>query len=180
VLSVTATFAPYLAASTLGVALEWSGQLSSGGIVALVAMTAMWVWCRSWGSWWKWIWLPIAVTVVLAFVLVNSSVASARAEAQAREAARTAQTCAEWKSQLAAVSAQHEQLVADISDKMAWGRWTPPTAPPRPLTGATNWEKFNGVGYDDVDRYNYYVEHGGPSLREQAEQLQADYSAQCR
>lgn len=177
---MTATFAPYFAASTLGVEVGWGGRLSTGGIVALVASIAMWVWCRSWKAWWTWIWLPVAITVLVAFVVVNLAVSGARAEAEADEAAKVAQTCADWKSELAAVNQQHDELVAEINAKMAWTKWVPPTSPPRPVTGVTNWEKFNGIGYDDVDRYTYYVEHGGPSLKQQAEQLQSDYNAHCQ
>lgn len=75
VLGLVATFAPFLAASFFGVAIVWDGQRSSGGVVALVASIAMWIWCRSWEAWRRWIWLPIVATVIAAFALVGSNAA---------------------------------------------------------------------------------------------------------
>lgn len=75
VLGLIATIAPLLAAIYFGVAIVWDGQRSSGGVVALVASIAMWIWCRSWEAWRRWIWLPIIATVIIAFVLVGSSAA---------------------------------------------------------------------------------------------------------
>lgn len=69
-----------LAAATLGLALNWDGTRSTGGVVALVASIVMGLACRSWEAWRKWIWLPVAITVLIAFVMVNFYVSDATGE----------------------------------------------------------------------------------------------------
>lgn len=72
VVGATATFAPFLAAAMFGLSVTWDGQRSTGGIVAVVASIAMWIWCRSWEAWRRWVWLPVIATVIISFLVVSS------------------------------------------------------------------------------------------------------------
>jgi hypothetical protein len=174
VLAVTATFAPFLAAAVLGVAMEWSRLVSTGGLVALIASIVMGVKCRSWASWWKWIWLPVGLTVAIAFVAVSLMVSGARAEETARHAAE----CASWADQAASLTQRHDDLVAEINAiPGVWQHWDPPSEPPA-LHGATDWSAYNG-GPSQMDLYEYYVAHDGPAIKEQAAQLQIRYEESC-
>lgn len=164
-LGATSTVAQMIAWGVAGlpVAIEWS----TGGLVALAASVAMWVWCRSWEAWWKWIWLPIAVIVVTTMFLADTAAKNYRQEQQAA-------ACADWESELDDLIAQHDSLVAETEDHVA-----------NYAAGlSTDWEKFGmsaakSAAIDERRAQEYYQEHGGPELEAQFDETQSQYDAAC-
>lgn len=69
VIGMASTVSQIMAVASLGEAVSW--EFSNGGLVALVGAIYMWVKCRSWEFWKKWIWVWIGITVVLAFATIN-------------------------------------------------------------------------------------------------------------
>lgn len=73
-LGLVSSAAQFIAASSFGIAEYFNrSDSSTGGAVAVIAGIAMWVRCRSWASWRKWIWAPIAILVVLAFIVMGTA-----------------------------------------------------------------------------------------------------------
>ena len=58
-----------IALATQGVPFDW--QWNTGGFIGFASAVAMGVWCRSWASWRKWVWLPVGIMVVFGFIAVN-------------------------------------------------------------------------------------------------------------
>jgi hypothetical protein len=139
----------------------------------------MWAKCRSWGSWWKWIWLPFGATVVVAFVTANLMVTSARAAEASREAAEIAKTCTDWKEQVAELTQQHKNLIAEINAiPGVWLKFSDKRLPAPPPPNMHDWSE-SGSGPSATELYEYYVSHGGPTMKYQAKQLQTRYSESC-
>lgn len=180
----TSTLTQVIAAASLGymVAPEWS----SGGVVALVAAIWMWIKCRSWASWRKWVWLPTIITVVLAFVTVNLTVTSLQ-----NDAARAAHEamCTDAENDVLALIATQEQL---LDDAWAYSQKTGerpegwvPTYATKPTGTGTSWRDVlrdagaTVAGRDPYEVWDYYVSYNGPALETDVAQAMDAFPAEC-
>lgn len=117
VLGITSTLAQYLSFASLGHLHEVEPQVSTGGLFALIAAIVMWVSCRSWSSWKKWIWPWVAIGAVLAFVVANLNVQVWQEETRlAEQRVIDAQTAADEEAERKAAQ-MCEQLYYEIQDK---------------------------------------------------------------
>jgi hypothetical protein len=164
-LGATSTIAQMIAWSVAGlpVLIEWS----TGGLVAFVASITMWIWCRSWGAWWRWIWLPAAIIIAMTIFLANTAAENFR-HAQQVEA------CGDRKSEMDDLIAQRDALVAAMQDRVAnWAQGL-----------STDWEKFgmsaeNAAAIDAQRAQEYYDRNGGPELEARFNEVQSQYNAAC-
>lgn len=127
VLAVVFTLAQYAAFASLGLIDRVELRISTGGVIVLVASIVMWVKCRTWGYWRKWIWPWAGTAVLLSFVTVNLVAAQdaraleeeSRAAQQSVEAAEeTAQACDDLYVQI-----QDKALTNDAMATAEEGDW---------------------------------------------------------
>jgi len=164
--------AQFVAASTFGIAeyFIWDSR-STGGLIAVIAGIVMWVKCRSWESWRKWIWLPILISVTLAFIIMGSTAPSiAREDAeihqeqevrQEEEAAnaKIAQACQDLSQQ---IEAKSDEIDASVDSRR---RQAEAQADP-------SWDGPTWAGLDRPDPWEV-------ADREEYDRLRAEYDASC-
>lgn len=127
-LAAVSTLARFVAAASLGIAhyFEW-GRPSTGGALALAGGIYMWVKCRSWDFWKKWIWLWVGITVVLAFLVMNftsqSLPSGVNDPVDDRAPVVVSQACDDLYFQLQDLADQVEGARARLGDWEASGGW---------------------------------------------------------
>lgn len=73
VLAVTSTLAQVMAMEAFGISEYFQADVSTGGLVALIAAGVLGVKCRSWQQWRTWIWVPSAIIIVMSFLVVGQT-----------------------------------------------------------------------------------------------------------
>lgn len=179
----TSTLTQILAVASLGlpVTFEWS----TGGLVAGIASIWMWIQCRSWAAWRRWVWIPVIITVVVAFVTINLMLASAQQETERQAAEQHATMCTAAEAELASTIATHENFLEQTWAYDGGWRERPSEWRPQPSdgTGPTWRDRAEELGLeigpspDEV--WAYYSALGGPQLETEVSQQQATYALEC-
>lgn len=160
----------------LPVVAEWS----TGGLIALCASLWMWIQCRSWAQWRRWVWIPFLVVIVTAIVTVNLQAAEFESERE----------CSATKAALASKQATHEQL---LDETWRYQRnWTtrPAEWRPQPGTGSetapnSNWQKIlesadaRPTPPSQGEVWAFYVAYDGPKLETEIRQEASEYAVRC-
>ena len=111
VVALASTLAQFLALASLGHLDDVEPQVSTGGLLALLAAIVMGLKCPSWSYWKKWIWVWVGIVTVLAFVTTNVNVqaweeeariADERAIQEAIAEMQAAQVCAQLSNEIQA------------------------------------------------------------------------------
>lgn len=180
------TVTQVVAAASLRLPIE--AGWSTGGLIALVAGIWMWIRCRSWAAWRKWVWVPVVLTVVVAFVTINLMATNApqplereSVPQQTIEEDNLEAVCSSAESQIAEMTAAHESLV-DRTWEYSQDRFRRPGWVPEPPTGEpSGWEEVleeSGVP-TRAEVWEYYASAGGPQLEDEIAQFEAAYQAEC-
>lgn len=186
-IGAVSTLSQMAAVASLGYPVTW--DWSSGGLVGIIASIWMWLRCRSWAAWRKWVWVPAIITVVIAFVTINLMTANAeKAAAEDR-----ADMCSAAESQLASMTSKHEAL---LDETWGIGHWFGERSAdwrPQEVTGAIGTRTDRGSSADDTkvdwealadgkpnnDEWAFYVSNGGPQLETEVSEFQSDYAWEC-
>lgn len=174
------TLAQILAVSSLGLPVAW--DWSTGGLIAGIAAIWMWVKCRSWVAWRRWVWLPIGITVVVAFVTINLMVASARETAEREAAAELQRMCSAAQIELTEREDGHAALIKQTWDYQGvpFG-WREDWVPTPPSGSGADWDYFDEIAGrpTQTDVWNFYVANGGPQMESDITALRTGLAADC-
>jgi len=173
------TLAQALTFAAHGIAAEYSEQWSPG-LLTIVAAFWMAAVVKSWASWRRWIWLPVALAVALSVAIVIFTVSIEQAAAEQAAIEEHERMCSDARAELDELVATHESLVIQsnaLAGPSPFGDGD--TRPPTPLSpGMTDWAEVAGTG-SYTDAWNHYLAYGGPDMETKITELDAAIAADC-